>query len=199
MKRIFQLAAFLLLIYPLDSALFGQESIDSLESALLTAEDELEKLQVYRGLIRGLVQQNPVKAVQYAEDALELAQELPDTVLLPDLYNAIGMAHYYKGNLLISIEYFLKARSEYELQGIYSTIPFLIKVFEHPRFAAGELTTNFISEQPDLFDARRDLLKIAALSAVIFQQQEKGKVRYQRDTDQSGSAWKKEHRKNSME
>jgi signal transduction histidine kinase len=117
MKQIFQLAAFLILLYPLNSALLGQEAIDSLESALLTVEDEQEKLEIYTGLIRAYVQQNPVKAVQFAEDALELTQQLPDTVLLPELHNVIGMAHYYKGNLLISIEYFLKARAEYEMQG----------------------------------------------------------------------------------
>jgi signal transduction histidine kinase len=117
MKRIFQLAAFLILLYPLNSALLGQEAIDSLESALLTAEGDQEKLEIYAGLIREYVQQNPVKAVQLSEDALELAQQLPDTVLLPELHNVIGMAHYYKGNLLISIEYFLKARVEYEMQG----------------------------------------------------------------------------------
>ncbi|MGD9329549.1 MAG: tetratricopeptide repeat-containing sensor histidine kinase [Cyclobacteriaceae bacterium] len=117
MKRIFQLAAFLILLYPLNNALLGQEAIDSLESALLIAEDDQEKLEIYEGLIRGLAQQNPVKAVQYAEDALELVQEFPDSVLLPDLHNAVGIAHYYKGNLLISIEYFLKARVGYELLG----------------------------------------------------------------------------------
>ncbi len=117
MKRIFQLAAFLILLYPLKNALLGQEVIDSLESALLIVEDDQEKLEIYEGLIRGLAQQNPVKAVQYAEDALELVQEFPDSVLLPDLHNAVGIAHYYKGNLLISIEYFLKARVGYELLG----------------------------------------------------------------------------------
>jgi signal transduction histidine kinase len=117
MKRIFQLAAFLILLNSLNSALFGQEAIDSLESALLSIEDGQERIDIYRELIRGLVQQNPVKAVQYAEDALELIQDYPDSVLFPDIYNAIGMAHYYKGNLLISIEYFLKARTEYEIQG----------------------------------------------------------------------------------
>lgn len=117
MKRIFQLAAFLILLYPLNNALLGQEEIDSLESALLIAEDDQKKLELYEKLIRGLAQQNPIKSVQYAEDALELVQEFPDSVLLPDLYNAVGIAHYYKGNLLISIEYFLKARVGYEVQG----------------------------------------------------------------------------------
>ncbi len=117
MKRIFQLAAFLILLYPINNGLLGQEAIDSLESALLTVEDDQHKLELYEELIRGLAQQNPVKAVQFAEDALELAQEFPDSVLLPDLHNAVGIAHYYKGNLLISIEYFLKARVGYEIQG----------------------------------------------------------------------------------
>ena len=117
MKRIFQLAAFLLLFSPLSNTVVGQEVIDSLESALLTAEENQVKLTIYGELIREYAKQNPVKAVQYSEDALELAQELPDTVLIPELHNAVGIAHYYKGNLLISIEYFLKARVGYELQG----------------------------------------------------------------------------------
>ena len=117
MKRIFQLAAFFLLFHPLSNTVLGQEVIDSLESALMSTEENLVKLTIYGELIREYAKQNPVKAVQYSEDALELAQELPDTVLIPELHNAVGIAHFYKGNLLISIEYFLKARVGYELQG----------------------------------------------------------------------------------
>jgi signal transduction histidine kinase len=116
MKDIFQ-PAFILLFLFFPKLLFGQGDIDSLEAVLKTAEDDLEKLKIYQQLIYQISDQDPIKAIELSEQAIEIAENLPDTVLLPDLFNSIGIAHYYKGNLIISIEYFLKARNDYEMMG----------------------------------------------------------------------------------
>jgi signal transduction histidine kinase len=116
MKAIFQPALFLFILL-IPELFFGQGNIDSLETALQSAETDLEKLNIYQKLIYQISDQDPIRAVQLSDEAIEIAQNLPDTILLPDLYNSVGIAHYYKGNLIISIEYFLKARSGFEILG----------------------------------------------------------------------------------
>lgn len=47
---------------------------------------------------------------------------------------------------------------EFRIRGVKTNIPFLIKVMTHPVFAAGNVTTRFIDETPELFQfaARKD-------------------------------------------
>ncbi|NOX54184.1 MAG: pyruvate carboxylase [Planctomycetes bacterium] len=47
---------------------------------------------------------------------------------------------------------------EFRIRGVKTNIPFLIKLVMHPRLLAGECTTTFIDETPELFDfpPRRD-------------------------------------------
>ena len=47
---------------------------------------------------------------------------------------------------------------EFRVRGVKTNIPFLINLITHPRFLAGECTTKFIDETPELFHmvARRD-------------------------------------------
>ncbi|HUQ71945.1 MAG TPA: pyruvate carboxylase, partial [Planctomycetaceae bacterium] len=40
---------------------------------------------------------------------------------------------------------------EFRIRGVKTNIPFLIKVMTHPRFIAGNVTTRFIDETPELF------------------------------------------------
>ncbi|MDZ4688822.1 MAG: pyruvate carboxylase, partial [Planctomycetaceae bacterium] len=40
---------------------------------------------------------------------------------------------------------------EFRIRGVKTNIPFLIKVMTHPRFIAGDVTTRFIDETPELF------------------------------------------------
>lgn len=122
MKVIFQPAVLLFFFIMLPKVFFGHDTLDSLENALLHAEEDVEKLNIYQQLIYEISNQDPVRAIQLSEEAIEIIQDLPDTVLMPDLYNSIGIAHYYKGNLIIAIEYFLKARAGYEIQGRTSKV-----------------------------------------------------------------------------
>jgi len=47
---------------------------------------------------------------------------------------------------------------EFRIRGVKTNIPFLIRLVTHPAFAAGDCTTRFIDETPELFDfqPRRD-------------------------------------------
>ncbi len=70
-----------------------------------------------------------------------------------------------------------EALDEFEVEGIGHNIPFLSAVMDHPKFAAGEVTTAFIAEEyPDGFagvdlpDA--DLRRLAASAAAMYRVQE---------------------------
>ena len=41
---------------------------------------------------------------------------------------------------------------EFRIRGVKTNIPFLIKLITHPTFLAGECTTRFIDETPELFE-----------------------------------------------
>jgi len=45
-----------------------------------------------------------------------------------------------------------RALQEFRIRGVKSNIPFLIKLITHPTFVAGECTTRFIDETPELFN-----------------------------------------------
>lgn len=98
-----------------------------------------------------------------------------------------------------AINRMVRALSEYELQGIHSTIPFLIKVLKHKRFIKGNFTTDFISEEPSLFSIDKDKGRIAALTAAILFEKEKNKKIFQNNSTQNNSNWKISRRKKNME
>ncbi len=98
-----------------------------------------------------------------------------------------------------SLKRMIRALSEYELQGIHSTIPFLIRVLEHPRFQAGDFTTDFITEEPGLFDKDAGKLKIAALASVILQQQNKERIKFSSSAGDYTSKWKMTNRRNILD
>jgi propionyl-CoA carboxylase alpha chain len=93
----------------------------------------------------------------------------------------------------------VRALSEYELHGIHSTIPFLLNVFKHPRFLSGDFSTSFIGEEPDLFHPPENQYKIAALAAVILQQKEKGRNKFQLSRSEDASNWKQSNRRRNLD
>jgi acetyl-CoA carboxylase biotin carboxylase subunit len=63
-----------------------------------------------------------------------------------------------------------RALKEYELLGVTTTIPLCRFVIGHPRFAAGEFTTNFISEEfsPGVLQGQIESLECAAAAVSAF-------------------------------
>jgi acetyl-CoA carboxylase biotin carboxylase subunit len=98
-----------------------------------------------------------------------------------------------------AIERMIRALQEYELQGIHSTIPFLIKVLQNKRFIEGNFTTSFIEEEKSLFQMNETKGRVAALAAAIYFEQEKNKKKFQPNTKFSTSNWKHQKRKKSMD
>jgi acetyl/propionyl-CoA carboxylase alpha subunit len=61
-----------------------------------------------------------------------------------------------------------RALSEYEIEGIRTSIPFLIRVFEQQEFVDGTINTHFIEEHSEnLFSQNPELAEPAAMAAVI--------------------------------
>ncbi|MGC1618848.1 MAG: pyruvate carboxylase [Candidatus Acidiferrum sp.] len=48
-----------------------------------------------------------------------------------------------------------RALREFRIRGVKTNIPFLENVVNHPRFRAGDVTTSFLNEYPDLFHLHR--------------------------------------------
>jgi acetyl-CoA carboxylase biotin carboxylase subunit len=89
-----------------------------------------------------------------------------------------------------AIKRMVRALSEYELQGIHSTIPFLLKVLLHQRFQDGDFTTHFITEETSLFNIDEKKGKIAAFAAAILFEKDKNKKKFQVNTQNGSSGWK---------
>jgi len=104
-----------------------------------------------------------------------------------------------------AIQRMLRALREYEILGIHSTIPFLIRVLEHPAFRSGKFTTKFIEEYgEELFQTGRETAEIAAFSAVLnkIEEQERTKLSSAITMNGNGqlpeSKWKTIHRKQAL-
>ncbi|RMH65759.1 MAG: acetyl-CoA carboxylase biotin carboxylase subunit [Calditrichaeota bacterium] len=95
----------------------------------------------------------------------------------------------------------LRALREYQISGIRTSIPFLIRVFEHQRFLNGDFTTRFIEEEQDnLFGERETFAEAAAIAAILVQEEEKKQVRVAPSVSATanGSPWKMMHRNKHM-
>jgi len=69
-----------------------------------------------------------------------------------------------------AIDRMKRALKEYEIVGIKTSIPFLIRVLEHKEFIRGNINTHFIDQYAsDLFRANPEMAEPAAMAAVIRQ------------------------------
>lgn len=101
------------------------------------------------------------------------------------------------GNREHAIERMLRALHEYEISGIHTTIPFLVRVLKHQLFRQGKFTTKFIEENGnDLFINDESHEKIAGFAAVIEQIDEKNRITLQANGNGRvrHSNWKTNHR-----
>jgi tetratricopeptide (TPR) repeat protein len=112
----------ILLLFCFES--IGQSKTDSLLQALKTAEGEL-KVKTYNELFKANINSNPLEAVEFARQALEMATEINDSKGLAAANNNLGVAYRNQGALANSLEYYLTALKIYETignkEGIAST------------------------------------------------------------------------------
>jgi len=93
------------------SIAFGQT--DSLLALLDTATNQ-NKVKTLNELFRNQIGMNPIKAVGYAREALNLATEIGDKKGLAAAYNNLGIAYRTQGALDKSLEYYITSLKIYE-------------------------------------------------------------------------------------
>jgi tetratricopeptide (TPR) repeat protein len=106
-KSIFNL--FLLLI--VGSPVWAQNT-DSLLAVKDTAQGD-RKVKTLNELFRANLRSDPVKAVEYAKEALSLATEIDDKRGMAASYNNLGVAYRTQGALDKSLEYYIKSMRIY--------------------------------------------------------------------------------------
>lgn len=94
------------------ATLFGQP-VDSLMAVLDTARNE-RKVKTLNELFRAHIQSDPVKAIGFTREALNLASEINDKRGQAAAYNNLGVAYRNQGALDKAIQYYITSLHLYE-------------------------------------------------------------------------------------
>ncbi|MGD9488896.1 MAG: acetyl-CoA carboxylase biotin carboxylase subunit [Calditrichaceae bacterium] len=100
-----------------------------------------------------------------------------------------------------AINRMLRALKEYEILGIHTTIPFLIRVLENRLFKKGKFTTKFIEENKEKLLSEDSVgAEIASFAAVLDQLYEKSRINMTSNnhTAKCVSSWKMKNRKKNL-
>jgi acetyl-CoA carboxylase biotin carboxylase subunit len=93
-----------------------------------------------------------------------------------------------------AIDRMARALEEYRIEGLNTSIPFHRKVMRHPAFVAGDLSTAFLNEHPELLGAEPDpwLEEIALVAAAVarFRSIERDSARGDAGAPKPRSGWK---------
>lgn len=104
------LAVFLILL--ISSYSFGQK-LDSLNAVLDTAKND-RKVKTLNELFRATLSSDPVKALGYTREALNLATEIGDNKGMAASYNNLGIIYRNQGALDKALDYYLTSLKIYE-------------------------------------------------------------------------------------
>lgn len=100
------------------------QKIDSLNAVLDTAKND-RKVKTLNELFRANLSSDPVKALGYAREALNLATEIDDKRGMAASYNNLGIIYRNQGGLDKALEYYLTSLRIYEglnnIEGIATT------------------------------------------------------------------------------
>lgn len=86
---------------------------DSLSKVLDTARNE-RKVKVLNELFRASLSSNPVKAIGYTREALNIATEINDQKGVAASYNNLGVAYKNQGALDKALEYYIRSMKIYD-------------------------------------------------------------------------------------
>ncbi len=81
---------------------------DSLKM-LIPRKSKAESIEIYLEISKSYLTTNSDSVLKYANKGLLLSQEINNNQFVPDFYQIIGYANYYKRNYNLSIDYFKKA------------------------------------------------------------------------------------------
>lgn len=109
-------AVIFLLLCLLSLPALSAGSVDSLENVLATARGD-KKVKTLNELFRAYINSDPVKAIGYSREALNLATEIDDQKGIAASYNNLGVAYKNQGALDKSLEYYLTALNIYTTLG----------------------------------------------------------------------------------
>lgn len=94
------------------SMAISAQAVDSLENVLKTAQGD-QKVKTLNELCRAYMSSNPVKAIGYTREALDLATNIGDQRGMAASYNNLGVAYKNQGALDKGLEYYLIALKTY--------------------------------------------------------------------------------------
>ncbi|MEJ0055721.1 MAG: tetratricopeptide repeat protein [Bacteroidota bacterium] len=100
------------LVLLLGSRIVTATVVDSLENALKTAEGD-KKVKVMNELFRAYINSDPVKAIGYTREALDLATSINDQKGMAASYNNIGISYKNQGALDMALENYMKSADIY--------------------------------------------------------------------------------------
>jgi tetratricopeptide (TPR) repeat protein len=95
------------------ASLGAQNRIDSLETALKTAQGE-QKVKTMNELFIEYINADPIKATEYTREAMALALEIADEKGIAASYNNLGVAYRNQGALDKALENYLVALQIYQ-------------------------------------------------------------------------------------
>ncbi len=95
------------------TASFSQSKTDSLQKVLTTTQGDL-KVKTLNELFREHINSDPVKAMEFSQQALELATEIDDKKGIAASCNNLGVAYRNHGALDNALEYYMKSLKIYE-------------------------------------------------------------------------------------
>jgi acetyl-CoA carboxylase biotin carboxylase subunit len=108
----------------------------------------------------------------------------------------------YGANRQEAIERMRQALAEFRISGVSANVSFHESVMENPAFLAGDLSTNFVSEQ---FLANRsacstdsDLTKAAAVAAALYHFHDAQRIKHVAPTGSASSQWSTQGRTDGM-
>jgi len=143
------------------TASFSQSKTDSLLKVLTTAQGDL-KVKTLNELFREHINSDPVKAMEFSQQALELATKIDDKKGMAASCNNLGIAYRNHGALDNALEYYMRSLRLYETiqnkEGIATSKNNIGNIHSFKRNF--EQAMKYLKESHTLFTELNDTIKI---------------------------------------
>lgn len=139
----------------------GQSKSDSLLQALPSAKGEA-KVKNYNELFRAYINSDPIKAIEFAKQALELSIEIDDKKGMAAAYNNLGVSYRNQGALDKALEYYVLSLNLYgsisNKEGIATAKNNIGNIYSFKKDY--EQAMKFLDESNSLFNELNDEVKM---------------------------------------